>query len=137
MKRIYTLLLFVVMGFATKVSASTSEYTVNDQAIESMIASAQVSLDVTADVAGITNASGATVKSGDKNAWIAFVLCYFLGGLGIHRFYMGTAVATGIGYILTAGGCGIVATVDCIVLFLGAINNDIDKYVDNTKFFMW
>ncbi len=25
----------------------------------------------------------------DKNKWVAFLLCWFLGLLGIHRFYMG------------------------------------------------
>ena len=44
---------------------------------------------------------------------------------------------TGVGYILTCGGCGIVATVDWIVLLIGLINNDISKYVNNPKFFMW
>ncbi len=50
---------------------------------------------------------------------------------------MGTATLTGVGYILTLGGCGIVQLVDWVVLLIGAANNDIGKYEDNTKFFMW
>ena len=51
---------------------------------------------------------------------------------------MGTATLTGVGYILTLGGCGIVATVDWIVLLIALVNNEgISKYEDNPKFFMW
>ena len=67
---------------------------------------------------------------------MALVLDFFLGGLGIHRFYLGTEVMTGIGYILTCGGIfGIVPLVDFIVLIINIDN--ISKYVNNPKFFMW
>jgi uncharacterized membrane protein len=43
---------------------------------------------------------------------------------------------TGIGYILTCGGIfGIVPLVDFIVLIINIDN--ISKYVNNPKFFMW
>ncbi|TAE38530.1 MAG: TM2 domain-containing protein [Runella slithyformis] len=73
-----------------------------------------------------------------KDATTSFLLAFFLGALGVHRFYMGTATLTGIGYILTCGGCGIVATVDWVVLLIAMVNKEgISKYEDNPKFFMW
>jgi TM2 domain-containing membrane protein YozV len=82
-------------------------------------------------------ASSASAVVAEKSPIVAFLLAFFLGGLGIHRFYMGTKTMTGIGYILTCGGLGIVSLVDWILLLVGVINDDIDKYVDNPKFFMW
>lgn len=72
----------------------------------------------------------------EKDPLLAIVFDFFLGGLGVHRFYLGTKPLTGIGYILTCGGIfGIVPLVDLIVL---AVNyDDISKFVDNPKFFMW
>ena len=48
------------------------------------------------------------------------ILCFFLGGLGIHRFMMGY---TGIGILmlLTGGVCGILALVDLIRILTGGL----------------
>ena len=48
------------------------------------------------------------------------LLCFFLGGLGIHRFMMGY---TGIGIlmILTVGCCGILTLIDFIRILMGSL----------------
>ncbi len=46
------------------------------------------------------------------------MLCFFLGALGIHRFYVGK-VGTGIVQLLTFGGLGIWALVDFIMVVTG------------------
>ncbi len=43
------------------------------------------------------------VKSSEKERLVAFLLCFLLGGLGVHRFYVGK-VGSGIAQILTLGG---------------------------------
>ena len=50
-----------------------------------------------------------------KNKWVAFLLCFFLGFLGAHKFYEGKA-GMGILYLFTCGLFGIGWFVDCIVL---------------------
>lgn len=55
----------------------------------------------------------------DSNRWlITLLLCWFVGILGIHRFYTGH---TGIGIIqlLTLGGCGIWTLIDLILIIVG------------------
>jgi TM2 domain-containing membrane protein YozV len=48
----------------------------------------------------------------------AVMLCFFLGALGVHRFYVGK-IGTGIVQLLTFGGLGIWALVDFIMLVTG------------------
>ena len=57
--------------------------------------------------------------SQQSNKWlIVLLLCFFLGGLGIHRFYVGKT-ASGVAQLLTCGGCGIWWLVDFIMILLG------------------
>lgn len=53
---------------------------------------------------------------------ICLLLCFFLGYLGIHRFYTGR-IGTGIAMLLTCGGCGIWALIDLIMIILGKFEN--------------
>ena len=50
-----------------------------------------------------------------RNKWVAFLLCFFLGFFGAHKFYEGKA-GMGILYILTGGLFGIGVIVDLITL---------------------
>lgn len=50
--------------------------------------------------------------------WVAFILCFFLGGLGIHRFYLGYPLI-GVLQILTLGGFGIWILIDLIRIITG------------------
>lgn len=57
-------------------------------------------------------------KLGGKSQIVATILCFFLGGIGIHRFYLGYTWQ-GIVQLLTAGGCGIWALIDFIRILTG------------------
>jgi hypothetical protein len=50
-------------------------------------------------------------KGGNKSWLVAFLLCFFLGTLGIHRFYLGYTWQ-GVVQLLTFGGFGIWALID-------------------------
>lgn len=56
-------------------------------------------------------------KSG-KSRMVATLLCFFLGALGVHRFYVGK-IGTGIVWILTCGCFGIGATIDLVMILCG------------------
>ena len=64
-------------------------------------------------VQNTTNAGGGLVRVGNKNRMTAALLAFFLGGLGVHQFYLGRT-GMGVLYLLTGGVCGILALVDFI-----------------------
>ncbi|SEA73061.1 TM2 domain-containing protein [Desulfuromusa kysingii] len=57
-----------------------------------------------------------------KKKITAVVLCLLLGGLGIHRFYVGKT-GTGILQLLTLGGLGIWALIDFIMILTGGFTD--------------
>lgn len=65
---------------------------------------------------------GAKLDTQQKDWLVALLLCIFLGGLGIHRFYTGHIV-TGIVQLLTLGGCGIWVIIDLIIIATGTFKD--------------
>lgn len=62
-----------------------------------------------------TNMNAGMMGGKMKNKWIALLLCFFLGGLGAHRFYEGK-IGTGILWLCTVGLCGIGVLIDFFIL---------------------
>ncbi|MGZ3881633.1 MAG: TM2 domain-containing protein [Flavisolibacter sp.] len=71
----------------------------------------------------------AAPSQGGKSQLTAVLLAFFLGGLGIHRFYLGYTWQ-GIVQLLTLGGLGVWALIDFIRILTGSLqpkNGDYDK----------
>lgn len=57
-----------------------------------------------------------------KSFTATLLLNFFLGFLGIHRFYTGY-IGIGIAQLLTFGGCGLWALIDYIMLLVNKFND--------------
>lgn len=71
--------------------------------------------------------AGAAAPSGEKSQLTALLICFFLGGIGIHRFYLGYTTI-GIIQLLTLGGCGIWALIDLIMIITGDLKPNGGEY---------
>lgn len=60
--------------------------------------------------------------TGSKSFVAALLLCFFLGSLGIHRFYVGK-IGTGILMLITLGGLGVWTLIDFIVIAIGKFSD--------------
>ena len=78
----------------------------------------------------MTSPLSKTVES-NKRVLPAFLLCFFLGTFGIHRFYAGK-IGTGILELVTLGGLGIWWLVDIILILTGNF-----KDADGRKITQW
>lgn len=63
-------------------------------------------------------AESASMMSGGKSQLVALLLVLLVGGLGIHRFYLGYTWQ-GVVQLLTLGGCGIWWLIDLIRIITG------------------
>jgi len=67
----------------------------------------------------------------NENEWLTILLlCWFLGALGIHRFYSGYKVI-GIIQLLTLGGCGVWVMIDLIMIIIGNYKDVNGKPIKN------
>lgn len=67
------------------------------------------------------------IASSGKSQLTAALLAFFLGGLGIHRFYLGYTWQ-GVVQLLTLGGLGIWALIDFIRILTGSLQPKDDEY---------
>jgi TM2 domain-containing membrane protein YozV len=65
----------------------------------------------------------------EKKRLVALLLCFLLGGIGVHRFYVGK-VGTGIAQILTFGGLGIWTLVDLIMIIVGKFTDKQGRVIE-------
>lgn len=142
MKKLFTFFFAIaLMVVSRSVSyAETNEYFVDDQAVEAALsAAAPVEATAMMDNALSVTAPQSKAVLAEKSEAGAFVLSWFLGWLGIHRAYLGTAGGVIVGYILTCGGLGIVNLIDWITLLIVLVEPDktLEPYINNKKFFMW
>lgn len=65
-------------------------------------------------------ATNSASSGGGKSQVVALILAILLGGIGIHRFYLGH-IGMGILYLLTGGLCGIGWLIDIILIATGSL----------------
>jgi TM2 domain-containing membrane protein YozV len=71
-----------------------------------------------------------TIDTSPKSRLAALLLCFFLGFLGAHRFYVGKT-GTALLMLVTAGGLCIWWWVDLIFIICGIFRDKQDKKVLN------
>ncbi|MBP3290406.1 MAG: TM2 domain-containing protein [Alistipes sp.] len=64
----------------------------------------------------------------DKDWLTCVLLSFFLGGLGIHSFYVGKNTV-GVVQLITLGGCGIWALIDFIMIVCGSYRDADGKLI--------
>ena len=64
----------------------------------------------------------AAVEKSNKGFVPTLLLALFLGGLGIHRFFVGK-IGTGILQLITLGGLGVWALIDVIMIVAGSFKD--------------
>jgi TM2 domain-containing membrane protein YozV len=62
-----------------------------------------------------------------KNRTTTLALTFFLGVLGVHRFYLGQT-GLGILYLLTLGFCGVLPILDFLIILLSSNESFDNKY---------
>lgn len=67
-------------------------------------------------------------ENGSKSKVTAALLCFFFGGLGVHRFYVGK-IGTGILWLVTVGFCGVGTLIDFIMILCGKFTDKSGNYV--------
>lgn len=135
MKKNITNFLFVLLlaVFSATVSYSAfpvvAERTANTQIVEAT--STEPKTEMNSVVAqNDEQAQVVTTKAksgGGSSQLIALLLCLFVGGLGIHRFYLGYTTE-GVIQLLTAGGCGIWSLIDLIRIITGDLQPKSGSY---------
>ena len=121
-----------------------SEFYVNDAVVETMFAGASEVKAITYDAVmdqvarmdltkiGAVDRTTIAPKNGEQI--ISIILCFFLGGIAIHRVYLGSSPMLIVWYFLTCGGVfGIVPWIDFFTLIIFGT----DSYLDSDRFFSW
>ncbi|MBL0083830.1 MAG: TM2 domain-containing protein [Saprospiraceae bacterium] len=130
--KILVLLLFVfgaigvtTASFPVNPTTSKTEITVNDNKTADQTISKNDATKNQTSVEEMTSPAA----GGGKSQLIALILVILVGGLGIHRFYLGYTTI-GIIQLLTAGGCGIWALIDLIRIITGDLKPKDGEYAE-------
>ena len=70
------------------------------------------------------------VEKSDRDFVVTILLCFFLGWLGVHRFYTGK-ILTGILMLITGGGFGIWTIIDFIIIVTGNFTDKEGRKIKN------
>ena len=104
------------MSFCSKCGKETSE---DAEFCDSCGASLSNDSPVTINTNQPTQDEPKESTQDEPKEWlVTLLLCFFLGVIGVHRFYTGHT-KIGVAQVLTFGGCGIWALIDFIMILVG------------------
>lgn len=103
----------ITRRIVNKAAAAAINYSANKKVNNDLSASITKSTNKTFDAKTTKHSN-----SGGKSQVIALLLVILVGGIGIHRFYLGYTWQ-GIVQLLTLGGCGVWALIDLIRIITG------------------
>jgi len=63
-----------------------------------------------------------SISSSQQDWLVALLLCFFIGVIGAHRFYVGK-IGTGLLMLFTLGGLGIWTLIDLFLIIVGKFKN--------------
>ena len=136
-------LIFFIALFTFGASASFADsYKLNNDKVDQVISEAtEITLNLDASEVA-PEFSGLEMNADDDlktTMLIAWIVDWFVGGFGIHRYVLGTKGSMWAIYTFTCFGIfGIVPLVDWFVLLInGVILGEGEEYIDNESFFMW
>lgn len=69
-----------------------------------------------------TTTGASATQLSDKGFVPVLLLCFFVGVLGVHRFYVGK-IGTGILQLITFGGFGIWTMIDFVMIAVGSFTD--------------
>ncbi|MCI4625147.1 MAG: TM2 domain-containing protein [Candidatus Magnetoovum sp. WYHC-5] len=69
-----------------------------------------------------------SVEESTKSRLIALILCFLLGWVGAHRFYV-NKIGTGILMMMTMGGFGMWYFLDIVMISLGAFKDKDNRLI--------
>lgn len=87
---------------------------------------------VAADFGANAKAAIGNSNASDKDWLTTLLICLFVGGLGIHRFYVGKT-GTGILWLLTVGCFGIGTIIDLVMIVCGKFTDCNGKEIRQKK----
>lgn len=149
MKQIVLFFAFVFVSFSL-CFASKDKYVLDNDWTDNAFASAtELNLNETdfsaLDFTSLNSFAGSELssymskrKGSNKNAFAAALIDFFLGGIGIHRMYLGSHPMMWFFYGVSCCGIfGLVPLVDFIVLIVAGVDHSLGQFCNNNRYFMW